>query len=325
MDRSTRFAVEAAAALAGGILTAAELRALGMSRSTADRLVAAGEWRRLASGIYVISADPPDPDGLARGAQLYGGPTAVVSGLLAATALRMRWIPTASQARLLVDGKRRLRSTAFVAVRRCSSLADVQSWTRDDVTYASWPRAAFDAALQLSDLRSVRGVVLGAIADQFTSVDEQRKLLMGEPRNGTALLRRALRDAERGCASPPEAELVDGLIGCRLPFLVNPQIYVDDVLVGCPDVWLVGLGCGSEMDSRERHAEDDHFDATLGRHDAFGAHGLVLSHLTPRRFRRDPGAAVAAVLAVARTRLALPPELREPPGLRVEARGPLLR
>jgi hypothetical protein len=323
MDRSTRFAVEAAAALAGGVLRADELAALGMSRSTADRLVAAGEWQRLAPGIYVVTG--LQPCGLARGAQEYGGPTSIVSGLLAASALRLRWIPPAPTALLLVAGDRRLTQTEFVTVRRCSTLTSVERWHRNGVTYSTWPRAVFDAAMQLTELRPVRGVVLGAVGDRLTSVDEQRRLLLSEPRNGTALLRRALRDAVRGCSSPPEAELVDALKGCRLPFLVNPEIYVDDLLVGRADVWFVGLGCGAEMDSRERHEGADEFDRTLSRHDRFGRHGLVLSHLTPRRFRRDPAAAVSAVLAVARSRLALPPALREPRGLRVVARGPRLR
>lgn len=325
MDRTTRLTVDHHARLVGGVLTASELATLGMSRSTADRLVTSDGWDRLGSGLYVVGGQPPDPSGLARGAQSYGGPTAIVSGLVAASAARLRWIPVARRAVLLIEGARRLRSTDFVTVRRCSTLNEVVRWQDGVVTYAGPTRAVFDAALQLPDLRSVRGVVLGAIADRRTSIEELRLVLLAEPRNGTALLRRALLDAHRGCASPPEAELVDALLGCRQPFLVNPQIYVDDVLVGSADVWFLGLGCGSEMDSRERHEADRDFDNTLGRHDRFGAHGLVLSHLTPRRFRRDPAAAVSAVLAVARTRLSLPPALREPPGLRVVPCGPLLR
>jgi hypothetical protein len=323
MDRSTRLAIDDAAKSLGGVLTSSELTDLGTSRSTADRLVASKEWQRFASGLYMIG--PPEPCGLARGAQSYGGPTSVVSGLLAAAAAGLRWVPPTTTAMLLIEGERRLRSTEFVKVRRSAALAEMPRRQQDGVDYALPTRAVFDAALQLSNLRDVRGVVLGAISDKRTSVDQQRQLLLAEPRNGTAFLRRAIRDAERGCASPPEAELVDGLLGCRLPFLVNPEIYVDDVLVGVADVWFLGLGCGGEMDSRERHEGDDEFDDTLSRHDRFGAHGLVLSHLTPRRFRRDPAAAVSAVLAVARTRLLLPAPLREPSGLRVVPRGPLLR
>lgn len=317
--------ITVAAAGNTGILDAQKLAALGVSRATADRRVRGGEWQRLASGLYLPGAQPPNRVQLAKAAQRYGGPYAVISGLLAAAALGLRWVPEPRQAMVLVGAERRLSSTQHIDVRRCAALADVATWRASDVTYAMGDRAVFDGALQLSTLRSVRGLVLGAVADRWTDVASQQQILSAEPRNGTALLRRALRDAERGCASPPEAELVDALLGCRLPFLVNPELYVDDVLVGSPDVWFVGLGCGSEMDSRERHEEDDDFDNTLGRHDRFGGHGLVLSHLTPRRFRRDPAAGIAAVLDVVRARQRLPTFFREPAGLRLVPHGPLLR
>jgi hypothetical protein len=256
--------VHAAAASRDGVLRVEDLGTIGISRATADRRVRDKEWQRSATGIYLPHNRVPDPPALARAAQDYAGPAGVVTGLLAAWALKMRWIPTAARAAVLIDGERRLHSTEHIDVRRCAALRELPRWELGGITFAMGDRAVFDAALQVSDLRSVRGVVLGAVADRRTTVEAQRGILLAEPRNGTALLRRALRDAERGCASPPEAELV-------------------------------------------------------------GAHGIVLSHLTPRRLRRDPAAATAAVLSVVRARLVLPASLREPAGLRVVPRGPVLR
>jgi hypothetical protein len=325
VHRRRALEVQAAAARRDGVLRAEDLATIGISRATADRRVRDKEWQRSAAGIYLPHDRVPDPPALARAAQDYAGAAGVVTGLLAAGALKMRWIPTATRAAVLVEGERRLHSTEHIDVRRCAALRELPRWQLGDITFAMGDRTVFDAALQLSDLRSVRGVVLGAVADRRTTVAAQRQILLAEPRNRTALLRRALRDAERGCASPPEAELVDELLGCRFPFLVNPEVYVGDLLLGYPDVWFLGLGCGSEMDSRERHKEDDDFDSTMGRHDHFGAYGIVLSHLTPRRFRRNPAAATAAVLSVVRARLLLPASFREPAGLRVVPRGPVLR
>jgi len=81
------------------------------------------------------------------------------------------------------------------------------------------------------------------------------------------------------------------------------------MVLGQPDGWFVGLGLGWEVDSRRFHADDDRFDATLARHDRFGAHGLQLLHVTPRRARRL-GASYADVLAaaVAARRLAAQPQ-----------------
>jgi hypothetical protein len=260
-----------------------------VSRSAADRLVRQGRWTRPASSVYCAGLGPLDPLGLAHLGRAYGGSTALVTGTLAASALGLRWVPPATAASILVPGPRRLRSHPLVQVRRSHRLADLPRLRLDDIAYAGPTRAVLDCGLTLPTLRDVRGVVLAAVADRRTTIADLEGLLQHEPRNGTALLRRALSDAARGCASPPEAELVDALVGCGLPFLVNPEIRVAGRFVGCPDVWLVGLGTGGEMDSRERHDEDGAFDATLARHDRFGAHGLQLCHLTPRRFRRDPG------------------------------------
>ena len=220
-----------------------------------------------------------------------------------------------------MPGEVRLRATGLVRVRRCAGLAGVGTRELDGLRVVGPARAVFDAALDGMTLGDVRGLVLGGVADGRVTAAQLRAVLAAEPHNGTGLLRRALRDADRGCASPPEAELVDGLVGCGYPFLVNPELRINGILLGYPDTWFVGRGCGAEMDSRERHEGDDAFDATLARHDRFGAHGLLLAHLTPRRFRASPRLATTAVLDVVRARSGW----TEPRGLEVIARGPVLR
>ena len=119
--------------------------------------------------------------------------------------------------------------------------------------------------------------------------------------------------------------MADALRGCRLPFLLNPELRMNGKLLGYPDGYFLGLGAGWEVESRERHEGDESFDETLGRHTVFGGHGLVLAHPTPRRIRQDPVLAASSVLRVARARLLLPSGLREPQGLEVIPRGPVLR
>jgi hypothetical protein len=267
-----------------------------MSRATADCRVAAGAWQRVGPGLYLPNSDQPAPEALAAVGRAYAGAEGVVSGLVAARALELRWVPEPRRVTVLVSAERQLQSQPLVRVRRTASLADLATWRLGGVTYADAGRLVLDGGMGLRSLRDVRGVVLGAVAYRWTTVSEQQQILATEPRNGTRLLRRALRDADRGCASPPEAVLV-----------------------------FPGLGCGSEMDSRERHEDESNFERTLSRHDRFGGYGLVLSHLTPRRLRSDPAAAVMAVLDTARARLRLPAALREPAGLRLVPRGPLLR
>jgi hypothetical protein len=179
-------------------------------------------------------------------------------------------------------------------------------------------RAVVDAARRAGSRRDARGIVLGAVADRRASVAGLDAVLAACRRNGSALARRAIRDAERGCASPPEAELVDALLPLRRPFLVNPELWCDGVKLGSPDVWLLGGAVGGEVESVERHEGDEQAESTYDRHERFAAEGVELVHLSVARIRRDPRAAAAHYLA----RASAGP--RPPRGLVVLPRGPVL-
>lgn len=149
-------------------------------------------------------------------------------------------------------------------------------------------RAVVDAARETPTLRNVRGIVLGAVADRWVAVPTLKDVLATTQQNGSGLTRRALLDAERGCASPPEAELVDALVGRGVPFYVNPELRLHGRLLGSPDIWLPGLGTGGEIDSVERHEQDDAgVESTYDRHERITGFGLELVHLSVRRIRRD--------------------------------------
>jgi hypothetical protein len=224
----------------------------------------------------------------------------------------------------LVRPENQASSSGLVHVTRTTCFGDLPTWTRHEVRYACPDRAVVDTARGLRTLRDVRGVVLAAVADGRAAPEELRAILDGGQRNGSGLARHAVLDAERGCASPPEAELVDALIGCRQPFYVNPQLWLDGVLLGCPDVWLIGLGIGGEVESKERHGGPAETESTYDRHERITAPGLELVHLSVRRIRVSAPEAAAHLLARARGRLELAVGTREPAGLAVVPCGPLL-
>jgi hypothetical protein len=97
------------------------------------------------------------------------------------------------------------------------------------------------------------------------------------------------------------------------------------VLLGSTDVWLGGLGMGGEVESVERHGDDEQTESTYDRHERITTPGIELVHLSVRRIRADVKEAAAHFLHRARERRKRPPGLREPAGLRVVPRGPLLR
>ncbi|MGI8537030.1 MAG: hypothetical protein ACR2K2_11150 [Mycobacteriales bacterium] len=237
--------------------------------------------------------------------------------------LELRWLPASPGVLALVEAEVRTPSSRLVTLRRTKGLGALATWRRGGLDFAPAERAVIDASRELTSLQDIRGVVLGAVADGWADVADLRRVLDATQRNGSGRARRAVVDAERGCASPPEAELVDALIGCGRPFYVNPALLVNGRLLGSPDVWLPGLGLGGEVESKERHGSDEDTESTYDRHERMTSPGIELVHLSVRRIRRDVNEAARHLLdrADVRSRLVRP----EPAGLVVVPRGPLLR
>lgn len=319
MPRGDKTRAAAAAVGGGGVVTRAALRAAGISPRLAEREAAAGRWMRGATGIYVPHPPPALRADLVQVARAHVGGRFLVSGLLPLAELRLRWLPPVAGIHVLVPDDVRETSGGLVRVSRTGCIGELETWTRLGAHMVDPERAVVDAARYAGSLREARGIVLGAVADRWASVDGLREQLSRCRRNGSGYARRAVLDAERGCASPPEAELVDALLGRGVPFLVNPEVRVDGVLVGFPDVWIVGTAVTGEVESVERHGELDDRTATYDRHETFTAVGLEPVHLSVRRIRR-PGSDAAAYLLARAAGCAKP----VPAGLTVTPRGPLL-
>lgn len=291
-----------------GVLTRAALSSAGLNPGLGDRAVRAGTAVRLAPSTVLLAAVPDDGQ-LMAAARAHAGDDLVVTGLVACRFLGLVDAPDDGTVDVLVPAGRRRVSTTYVRVH--PTLRPPQCWTHvSGVRVADPHRAVVDAARRLTRLQCVRALVLASLCQRWCGLDRLRAELEAGPRNGTALCRRALRDWEAGAWSAPEAEVADvAAADRRLPaLLLNPTLLLGGVVLGQPDGWFLGLGLGWEVDSRRFHADDDRFDATLARHDRFGAHGLQLLHVTPRR-ARQLGASYADVLAaavVARRRAAQP-------------------
>ena len=305
-----------------GVMTARSLRLGGVQGAEIAALVGT-VLERKAKGIYLQKGAPFTEQTKAHIAIAHAGPGAVLTGLMAARWRKLPWVPESAEALVLVHPERRRRGTeSFILVRCCAWVSQLVTTQMYAVPVAPVSQAVVDGARELDWLQDVRGLVLGAIAQKRCTVEQVRTILAKSATAGTALARRACLDAERGAASPPEAELVDALIGQGLPFYVNAEIWVDGVLVGIVDVWLVGTGTGAELDSKQWHGDAAKLDATLDRHARFERAGLSLCHATPARFRTNPAAFVAQLRAeVARRQ---PLGRTEPAGMVIVPRGPLL-
>jgi hypothetical protein len=285
----------------------------------AEREAREKRWQRGARGVYLTHPDPPTDGELCQVARAHVGEDFAVTGLLVLRAMRLPWLPADPQIHVLVPAETRRTSSSLVRVTRMSAYDELRTWGGFDLRFADPARAVVDAARWARGLRDVRGIVLGAVAQRRCTLEDLTRHLEAGQRNGSAPARRALTDATRGCASPPEAELVDELVGRRQPFYVNPQLWLDGVLLGSPDIWLVGTGTGAEVESQERHGDASGVENTYDRHERITAPGLQLVHLSVGRIRSDVCEAADHLL----TRAASGP--RPPAGLTVVPRGPLLR
>lgn len=307
-----------------GIVRVRDLRAGGASDKDVAAARARGDLVRALRGIDVLPGVQLVGDVRARVALRHAGDGSVLTGLWAAKERGFRWVPDTSTITVLVEPERRRQSyEEWVRVRRCGNLSQLDVQSVRGLPVAPDAQIVVDASRELTSLRDVRGLVLGAVADGRCSAQEIRAAMGRGRASGTRHTRRACIDAERGATSPPEAELGDALLGLGRPFYLNCEVWIDDELLGKPDAYLVGTGVGGEMDSRERHEAVDLLDATLERDRRFVRRGgLSLEHVTPTRFRASPSAFVQRMFDEADRRLAL--GLTEPAGLRLVPHGPLL-
>lgn len=314
MRSHTLARVAAIAAAQHGVVTSAQLVEAGLDL----RLPRTGCWQQLAPRTWAVNDDVDDVQ-LLQAIRLYAGEDAVPSGALACRRHRLRDVP-GSTADALVSHGRTLLGGGRVRLHQTRRLPDPV--VRDGWGIAPLPRAVADASRWSSSLQAVRGLVLAAVADRRTTAEALRVELDDGPRRGSAHLARALTDADRGASSAPEAEAADIALTLRglVAFLLNPEIWLDGVLLGRPDGYLPELGLGWELDSLRHHGSSDDLARTLERHQAFSRAGIELLHVVPAVMRRDPGAWATALTARARARAGW----TQPRGLAVVPAGPLL-
>jgi hypothetical protein len=325
----SRRSVADLAAARDGVITQGQLVAAGYHHTYAHDEAKAGRWQRLAHGIYLPTSEAATLRQRCHAALLHAGSRGVIT---ASAGLALRGIPTGTTGQdvvvLVPAGTNRVNS-GFVRLVRARVIPDHQVLQREgqqDLAVALPARCVADAIRRTSGLQDARAVGAAAVRDD--RVDWQTVASLARlPGPGAGHFAQVAREILDGVRSPAEADLHVSLFkaasrGVLPPYLLNPDVLVDGVLLGSPDAWFPGLGLGDEVDSRQWHEEEGQLDRTLLRHEVFARHRLELAHITPSRFRSDPAAHVARLrqLVAARRTLSVP----EPPGLVVLGRGPLL-
>ena len=295
----SRDAVLAAAKRQYDLLTAAQLVALGVSRSNLSRSnQVGGMFSRVLPGVHRVDGRGPlTRDQRDMAAQLYAGPESVLTG---AEVLRGRGVRAAARPEFrvldrthaLVPHSIHRASHGFVTVERTVFMpAHVE---RDGLRYAVMPRVVLDAARRCTDENAVRALIFEVVQRGLVTPealeDERRR---GQIR-GSRFARLALEEVFAGVRSVPEADVRQAFLSHGWDdLLFNPRLHLPDGrFLASPDVYHSSGVC-LEVDSREHHFSVESWEATMRRHGAMTAAGLAVIHVPPSRFRTDPAGVIA--------------------------------
>ncbi|MGI5482593.1 hypothetical protein [Streptomyces lavendofoliae] len=126
-----------------GVATVHQLMDLGCASSvTAARCRPPGPWRRLLPRVIALQTTPPTPRQRLRGALLYAGPDALLTGPAALALYGVTSLPATPQVDVLVTHRAGPRGHAYVRVR--PTVRPARRVPVDGLACAPLPRAVLD-------------------------------------------------------------------------------------------------------------------------------------------------------------------------------------
>lgn len=270
-----------------GVIAAEQLVAAGVSRSTADKRVTRGCWRRLLPGIYLTCGGTATRRQLLVAAWLWGGPLCAVDGPDACQwyGLSLDRHPRAP-VHIVVPFGASVRSRGFVVVRR--SVADIVIGERGLVPYVDLPTAVLVSARNAPSFRDAIGVLSRPLQ---TGQVTQGALVEARERIGDKWCRQvdsALVAVGVGLRSPGEKDLHDAVADSGV--LPEPEWNAwldlgDGLGLVCVDALWRGAALVHEVNGRKWHAWGERFEYTEVRRARLVAAGLVVQSCTPTQLR----------------------------------------
>jgi hypothetical protein len=263
-----------------------------------------GPWRRLLPGVYLAHTGSPSVGQRELGALLYAGPRAVLTGPASLRRFGLD-VLRADVVDVLVPANVQKHDVRFVRIHRTSRLPG-GFCVAGEARYAFVPRAVADAARELTDFGDVRAVVAGAVQRRMCSIEHLVEELDHGPKQGSALLRRALAEVADGVRSAAEGQLRALIMRSGLPTpMFNPRLFAGRAFLAVPDCWWPDVGVAAEVDSRAWHLSPQGWENTLARHARMAAVGIIVLHFAPRQIyaqRSEVAAVILGALAAARGR-----------------------
>lgn len=290
-----------------GIVSVAQLDEHGITRSARRHALSRG-WRLVLPGVLTTHPGPLSPQQRLVAAQLWGGDDALVAGATAAAVHGVRTADGEPLVRMLLPAERFVRPVSFVVVRR-TRRPDPWPRRRGTLRLSSPVRAVADAARDTARADHASAVVIEAVQRRIVRAQDLRHELEDGPRQGSALLRRAVQAAEAGAWSVAEVDLARLLAPSTVlpPVMLNPVLTTaDGEELPTPDGWLDDAGLAVQVHSRRHHFDVDDWETTVLSDGVYAEFGIPVVAMTPRFVRRDPAAARLRVERAYRAALTRP-------------------
>lgn len=290
MPRTTPVDWDAVASVAkNGIITTRELDDLGVPRRTVwDRTDPGGPWRRILPGVIQLSTGHLTSEQRHDAALRYSGPNAVLTGLTAARLHGLQRLPDTDDVHVLIPHESRCLSSRFVTVERTRRLPKAER--TDGFPMAPLVRAVLDAVRRFRKLDEVRALLAEAVQRRLVQPELLKKELEEGSGRGTRLPRKVLGEMLANVHSVAEGWAYRLARRSGLPPMRWNVRLLDKSgkLLGVPDGWIDEVGLAWQIDSRAYHLSPTSYDATVQRHSAMTAAGIIVVHTLPTQLRTEP-------------------------------------
>jgi hypothetical protein len=269
-----------------GLATADQLRTCGLTPAGL-RWRLERDWRRVLPRVVAAGRSPLTDHQRLVAALLFAGEGAVVAGPTAALWHGVRSAAIDRRVHVTIPATRCIRSQGVVLVHR-TRRPDASAWHRGVLVVSSPARAVADAARDVGE-SDARRLVIEALQRRLVSAAGLRHELLAGPRAGAAVLARALAEAEQGAWSIPEADLARIVARSALlpPMWANPRLTLGARRLPTPDGWFDDVGLAVQVHSRQYHAGDLDWEATVGADAELVEHGIPVLAVTPRQIARS--------------------------------------
>ncbi|HEX4063264.1 MAG TPA: hypothetical protein VHY58_19805 [Streptosporangiaceae bacterium] len=187
------------------VLTRGQALGCGVTnRMLQNRLRVGGPWQVLLPAVYLTVTGTPTPAQRQMAAQLYAGPTSVITGPAALLSHGARG-GRIDVVDVLVPVTTQRKDREFVRLHRTARMPE-QTYTLGGIRYAPVGRAVADAARGMHEISAVRAMVADVVQRGVVPLARLVDEVQQGPVRGSALLRQAVAEVTDGVRFSAQAE-----------------------------------------------------------------------------------------------------------------------